>query len=90
MTPSTMRALIDFAAIQAPPTAQSDSNGTLPSGKVLPAGIGAIVGGVGNRMMGKRIVENARAAFGAAPARWRTARRAGRAAWWRRSTPACT
>ena len=40
--------------------------------RYLPAGIGAIVGAVGNRMMGKRIVENARAAFGAAPARWTT------------------
>ena len=33
---------------------------------------GAAIGGGGNRMMGKRIVENARAAFGAAPARWTT------------------
>ena len=46
--------------------------GAMVAGKVLPAGIGAIVGAVGNRMMGKRIVENARAAFGAAPARWTT------------------
>lgn len=44
--------------------------GAMVFGKVLPAGIGAIVGGVGNRMMGKRIVENARSAFGTAPARW--------------------
>ncbi|MES2584107.1 MAG: aminodeoxychorismate synthase component I [Pseudomonadota bacterium] len=42
MTPSTMRALIDFAAIQAPPTAQPDRNGTLPSGKVFPAGSAAL------------------------------------------------
>jgi len=39
-------------------------------GKLLPVGIGAAVGGGGNRMMGKRIVENARVAFGPAPARW--------------------
>lgn len=39
-------------------------------GKILPMGIGAAVGGGGNRMMGKKIVENARAAFGPAPARW--------------------
>jgi hypothetical protein len=39
-------------------------------GKMLPVGIGAAIGGGGNRMMGKRIVENARAAFGPAPARW--------------------
>ncbi len=39
-------------------------------GKMLPVGIGAAVGGGGNRMMGKKIVNNARAAFGPAPARW--------------------
>jgi hypothetical protein len=44
--------------------------GALAFGKVLPVGIGAVVGGLGNRMMGKRIVENTRAAFGAPPPRW--------------------
>jgi hypothetical protein len=39
-------------------------------GKMLPVGIGAAVGGGGNRMMGKKIVNNARAAFGPAPNRW--------------------
>ena len=39
-------------------------------GKLLPVGIGAAVGGGGNRMMGKKIVQNARVAFGPAPARW--------------------
>ena len=39
-------------------------------GKMLPVGIGAAIGGGGNRMMGKKIVENARAAFGPAPDRW--------------------
>jgi hypothetical protein len=39
-------------------------------GKMLPVGIGAAIGGGGNRMMGKRILENARKAFGPAPARW--------------------
>jgi hypothetical protein len=39
-------------------------------GKMLPVGIGAAVGGGGNRMMGKKILENARKAFGPAPARW--------------------
>lgn len=39
-------------------------------GKLLPVGIGAAVGGGGNRMMGKKIIENARVAFGPAPARW--------------------
>ncbi|MCB0933554.1 MAG: hypothetical protein KDB71_16870 [Mycobacterium sp.] len=39
-------------------------------GKLLPVGIGAAVGGGGNRMMGKKIVGNARQAFGPAPSRW--------------------
>lgn len=39
-------------------------------GKMLPVGIGAVVGGGGNRMMGRKIVSNARTAFGPAPARW--------------------
>ncbi|MGB8388091.1 hypothetical protein [Mycobacterium sp.] len=39
-------------------------------GKMLPVGIGAVVGGVGNRLVGKKIVGNARQAFGAPPARW--------------------
>lgn len=39
-------------------------------GKLLPVGIGAAVGGGGNRMMGKKIVNNARRAFGPAPSRW--------------------
>lgn len=44
--------------------------GAIAFGKMLPVGIGAAVGGVGNRLMGKRIVANARKAFGAAPPRW--------------------
>ncbi|HZU47033.1 MAG TPA: hypothetical protein VFA16_07260 [Mycobacterium sp.] len=39
-------------------------------GKLLPVGVGAVVGGVGNRMAGKKIVRNARKAFGPPPARW--------------------
>jgi hypothetical protein len=44
--------------------------GAIAFGKLLPVGIGAVVGGVGNRLMGKRIVSNARKAFGAPPPRW--------------------
>lgn len=44
--------------------------GALAFGKILPVGIGAVVGGVGNRMMSKKIVANAREAFGNPPARW--------------------
>ncbi|BBU21775.1 hypothetical protein [Mycobacterium xenopi] len=39
-------------------------------GKMLPVGVGALIGGVGNRMAGKKIVRNARKAFGPPPARW--------------------
>jgi hypothetical protein len=44
--------------------------GALMFGKMLPVGIGAVVGGAGNRMAGKKIVLNAREAFGAPPTRW--------------------
>ncbi|KUI04390.1 hypothetical protein [Mycobacterium sp. IS-3022] len=44
--------------------------GAIAFGKMLPVGIGAVVGGVGNRLMGKRIVANARKAFGSPPPRW--------------------
>lgn len=39
-------------------------------GKLLPAGIGAVVGGVSNRAVGKRTIRHARDAFGPAPAAW--------------------
>jgi hypothetical protein len=43
---------------------------TLVFGKMLPAGVGAVIGGVGNRVMGKKIITNARNAFGPPPTRW--------------------
>jgi hypothetical protein len=39
-------------------------------GKMLPVGIGAVIGAVGNRLAGKKIVNNARSAFGKPPTRW--------------------
>lgn len=39
-------------------------------GKLMPAGIGAAIGGVGNRTIGKGIINNARDAFGPPPAWW--------------------
>ncbi len=39
-------------------------------GKLLPVGIGIVVGAVGNYLAGKKIVRNAHWAFGAPPARW--------------------
>lgn len=44
--------------------------GAMAFGKLLPVGIGAVVGGVGNRLMGRKIVKNAQLAFGSAPPRW--------------------
>jgi len=44
--------------------------GALLFGKMLPIGIGAIIGAIGNRLVGKKIVRNARKAFGTPPARW--------------------
>lgn len=46
--------------------------GALAFGKVLPVGVGAVVGGVGNRMMARKIIANARNAFGPPPPRWPT------------------
>lgn len=37
-------------------------------GKALPFGVGAAVGGIGNNILGKRVLHNARLGFGAAPA----------------------
>lgn len=42
----------------------------LAIGKLLPVGIGAVIGGMGNRMMGKKMIDNAGKAFGAPPTRW--------------------
>ena len=44
--------------------------GAIMFGKLLPVGIGAVVGGWGNRLMGKKIIGNARKAFGSPPPRW--------------------
>ena len=44
--------------------------GTIALGKMLPMGAGAVIGGVGNRVTGKKIVANARNAFGPPPQRW--------------------
>jgi hypothetical protein len=44
--------------------------GAIAFGKLLPVGIGAVIGGWGNRLMGKRIITNAHNAFGSPPPRW--------------------
>jgi hypothetical protein len=42
----------------------------LMAGKVVPAGIGAVIGGFGNRALGKTAIINARKAFGPPPTVW--------------------
>lgn len=44
--------------------------GALLFGKLLPVGIGVVVGAVGNYLAGKKMVRNANRAFGPPPARW--------------------
>jgi hypothetical protein len=44
--------------------------GALAFGKLLPIGLGALVGAIGNRMMGRKIIGNAARAFGPPPPRW--------------------
>ncbi|MFE6858934.1 hypothetical protein [Nocardia sp. NPDC057668] len=44
--------------------------GVLMFGKVLPAGIGAVIGGVGNHALGRAVIANSRKTFGPAPANW--------------------
>ncbi|MBO0865370.1 MAG: hypothetical protein J2P16_09900 [Mycobacterium sp.] len=39
-------------------------------GKLLPVGVGAVIGAIGNRLVGRKIIRNARKAYGAPPARW--------------------
>jgi len=40
------------------------------AGRLVPFGIGAVIGGAGNRIIGTKVVRSARAAFGPAPAAW--------------------
>ncbi|TSE01877.1 hypothetical protein FOS14_00305 [Skermania sp. ID1734] len=51
-------------------TKYAAKRGALVFGKVLPAGIGAVIGGVGNRALGRGVIDNARKAFGPAPTHW--------------------
>lgn len=43
---------------------------TVTLGKLAPAGIGAVVGGWGNRKLGRTVMETAHATFGAPPQEW--------------------
>ncbi|WP_330182362.1 hypothetical protein OHB26_01075 [Nocardia sp. NBC_01503] len=44
--------------------------GVLMFGKTLPAGIGAVIGAVGNRALAKSVIANGQRTFGQAPATW--------------------
>jgi hypothetical protein len=39
-------------------------------GRAIPFGIGAVIGGAGNNVLGRKVVQNAREAFGPAPTHW--------------------
>lgn len=42
------------------------------AGRLVPFGIGAVIGGAGNRIIGGKVVRTAQEAFGPAPGRWPT------------------
>ncbi|MFF1634030.1 hypothetical protein [Leifsonia sp. NPDC058248] len=44
--------------------------GTSLIGRAIPFGIGAVIGGAGNNIVGRRVVQNSRLAFGGAPAQY--------------------
>lgn len=44
--------------------------GAMTLGKLIPAGVGAAIGAGGNRFIGKKIIGNARKAFGPPPPNW--------------------
>lgn len=51
-------------------TTYGAAQGRVVWGKVLPFGFGAVLGGVGNALIGYGVVRSVRDAFGAAPATW--------------------
>jgi len=44
------------------------TQGTSVVGRAIPFGIGAVIGGGGNHLLGRRVVTSSRSAFGPAPA----------------------
>lgn len=46
------------------------AQGTNAVGRAVPFGVGAVIGGVGNHTLGRRVVQSARDAFGPAPVTW--------------------
>lgn len=66
----TMRGGMNSTLVRKFVTKYAAKRSALILGKLVPAGIGAVIGGAGNRAIGKGVVKNAREAFGPAPARW--------------------
>jgi len=46
------------------------SQGATALGRAVPFGVGAVIGGVGNHTLGRKVVQSARSAFGPAPERF--------------------
>lgn len=67
--PQTMKAM-NGSLIRKFVTKYAAKRSALILGKLLPAGVGAVIGGAGNRAIGRGVVDNAREAFGPAPAKW--------------------
>ena len=51
-------------------TSMAVKQGSSMVGRLVPFGIGAVIGGAGNRLIGGKVVRTAQQAFGPAPARW--------------------
>lgn len=67
--PGTMRAM-NSSLVRKFVTKYAAKRSALILGKLLPAGVGAVIGGAGNRAIGRGVIDNAREAFGTAPAQW--------------------
>ena len=67
--PQTMKAM-NSSLVRKFVTKYAAKRSALVLGKLVPAGVGAVIGAAGNRAIGRGIIDNARAAFGPAPRAW--------------------
>ncbi|WP_137725329.1 hypothetical protein [Prescottella subtropica] len=67
--PQTMKAM-NSSLVRKFVTKYAAKRSALILGKLLPAGVGAVIGGAGNRAIGRGVVDNARDAFGPTPRVW--------------------
>ncbi|WP_305094423.1 hypothetical protein [Prescottella sp. R16] len=67
--PQTMKAM-NSSLVRKFVTKYAARRSALVLGKLLPAGVGAVIGGAGNRAIGRGVIDNARDAFGPAPRVW--------------------